>query len=439
MMFYCSAHYPEDEMTGQWLAHEPEAAPRSRKTIRRALILALLAAACAPAAPVDDRGLAVCREVPDIARELTAISGLELRRPVPCDFMSKEKVNEFLKQKVKHGSTKEEIRADELTLKKFGLVPQDFDLSSSTVDLLTEQAAAFYDYDRKKLFITETASREDEEPVLAHELAHALADQKFDLGKFMRKGRNSDDGSAARLAVMEGQATWLMSEYMARKSGRSLADSPDLVRAMSGVSDSGGQFPVFESEPLYLRLTLVFPYTKGMLFQNSVFQRDGKDGFAEVFKRSPVSTAQILHPDLYFDDVKPADPDLPEPHLPHGYKGLVGGSLGELDTSVLLEQYLGKERAAEIAPHWRGSAFELRENKKAKRVVLLYAAEWDSEESAGLYLKAYREVLAKKWKHMTVASESDSAVSGDGDDGGFELRRTGKIVTSIEGREPAIH
>ena len=31
----------------------------------------------------------------------------------------------------------------------------------------------------------------------------------------MRKGRDSDDGSAARLAVMEGQATWLMSEYMA--------------------------------------------------------------------------------------------------------------------------------------------------------------------------------------------------------------------------------
>ena len=205
--------------------------------------LALLVAACAVAASAmaaDDRALAVCREVPDIARELTAISGLELRRPVPCDFMSKEKVNEFLKKKIKHGATREEIRADELTLKKFGLVPQDFDLSSSTVDLLTEQAAAFYDYDRKKLFITDSTASDSEEPVLAHELAHALADQKFNLGKFMRKGRNSDDGSAARLAVMEGQATWLMSEYMARKSGRSLADSPDLVRAMSEVSDTGG-------------------------------------------------------------------------------------------------------------------------------------------------------------------------------------------------------
>ena len=117
----------------------------------------------------------------------------------------------------------------------------------------------------------------------------------------------------------------------------------------------------------------------------------------------------------------------------------MGGSLGELDTSVLLEQYLGKERAAEIAPHWRGSAFELRENKKAGRVVLLYAAEWDSEESARLYLTAYREVLAKKWKHMTVASESDGTVTGEGDDGRFELRREGKVVTSIEGRDPAIH
>ena len=76
-------------------------------------------------------------------------------------------MNEFLKKKIKHRATRDEIRADELTLKKFGLVPQDFDLSSSTVDLLTEQAAAFYDYDRKKLFITDSTANDSEEPVLA--------------------------------------------------------------------------------------------------------------------------------------------------------------------------------------------------------------------------------------------------------------------------------
>ena len=89
--------------------------------------------------------------MPGIAAELTEISGMKMRHAVPCDFISKEQVNEFLKKRVKETSSPEEVRAEELTLKKFGLIPQDFDLAKSEVDLLTEQAAAFYDYNSKKL------------------------------------------------------------------------------------------------------------------------------------------------------------------------------------------------------------------------------------------------------------------------------------------------
>jgi hypothetical protein len=376
----------------------------------------------------------LCGEANTIAHELTVISGMPLHHAVPCDFITKDKINEFLKKRVKDVAKPEEIRAEELTLKKFGLAPQDFDLAKNTVDLLTEQAAAFYDYDKKKLFITETTPSDNQEPVLAHELSHALADQSFNLSRFIRQGRKSDDGSTARLAVMEGQATWLMSEFMARQNGQSLKDSPELVAMMSNVSENGGgQYPVYDNSPLYFRLTLVFPYTKGMLFQNAVFQRDGKEGFAQVFRHPPVSTQQILHPEKYFESVKPTDPTLPDPHLPHAYKGLVGGSLGELEHSIILEQYTSKERAAEIAPHWRGSNFELRENKQAKRVVLLYAVEWESEEWAQKYLTAYRDVLSKKWKNLSITSEDADSVTGKGDDGRFELRRKGTIVTSVEG------
>ncbi|SPF52443.1 conserved hypothetical protein [Candidatus Sulfopaludibacter sp. SbA4] len=399
-----------------------------------------LVLACAAAGQSDPRAKQLCGEANGIAKELTQISGMPLHHAVPCDFITKDKINEFLKKRVKDAASPEEIRAEELTLKKFGLVPQDFDLAKNTVDLLTEQAAAFYDYDKKKLFITESTPSENQEPVLAHELSHALADQSFNLAKYIRQGRKSDDGATARLAVMEGQATWLMSEYLARKNGQSLKDSPELVAMMSNMSESGGgQYPVYESAPLYLRLTLVFPYTKGMLFQNAVFQRDSQYAFAEVFRRPPVSTQQILHPDKYFANVKPTEPDLPDPHLPHGYKGLVGGSLGELEHGILLEQYLGKERAAEIAPHWRGCNFEVRENKKAARAVLLYAVEWDSEDAARQYFAAYRELLGKKWKNLAVTSEDDGAVVGTGDDGRFELRRKGAVVTSVEGLDPGIH
>jgi hypothetical protein len=401
------------------------------------LTLGYLACAALALAQTDPRAKELCGEANRIAQDLTKISGMPLHHPVPCDFITKEKINEFLNKRVKEVAKPEEIRAEELTLKKFGLVPQDFDLAKNTVDLLTEQAAA--DYDKKKLFITESTPEDTQEPVLAHELSHALADQNYNLGKFIRQGRKSDDGSTARLAVMEGQATWLMSEYLARKNGQSLKDNPALVAMMSNLSDSSGQYPVFENAPLYLRLTLVFPYTKGMLFQQAVFQKDGQFGFAEVFRRAPLSTQQILHPDEYFANRKPTQPAVPDPHLPHSYKGLVGGGFGELEHGVLLEQYVGKQRAAEIAPHWRGSSFELREDKKAGFVVLLYAVEWDGEDAARQYFAAYREALGKKWKKLTVTSETADLVTGDGDDGRFELRRTGAIVTSEEGLPPAIH
>jgi hypothetical protein len=400
----------------------------------------LLSAAAVSAAAQPDSAARLCGEANQIAKELTVISGMQLHHAVPCDFITKDQINSFLKKRVKEVAKPEEIRAEELSLKKFGLVPQDFDLAKNTVDLLTEQAAAFYDYNKKKLFITETTPAETQEPVLAHELSHALADQNFNLAKYIRQGRKNDDGSTARLAVMEGQATWLMSEYIARKSGQSLKDSPGLVSMMSNLGESGaGQYPVFENAPLYLRTSLIFPYTKGMLFQNAVLGRDGASGFGEVFRDAPVSTQQILHPQKYFDKVKPTEPELPDAHLPHGYKGLIGGTLGELEHGILLEQYLGKQQSADIAPHWRGSTFELRENKKAARVVLLYAVEWDTEASARQYFAAYRQILRKKWKKMEVASEQPDSIAGTGDDGAFELRLKGNTVTSVEGLDPAIH
>jgi hypothetical protein len=420
------------------------AVPSSRAT----LICAILLCSAAASAQSDPRAKALCAQVPGIADELTKISGMKLRHAVPCDFISKEEINQFLKKRIKDTSTPDEVRAEELTLKKFGLIPQNFDLAKNEVDLLTEQAAAFYDYDRKKLFITDSTSSDSQTPVLAHELSHALADQNYNLARFIKQGRKSDDGSTARLAVMEGQATWMMSEYLARQAGTSLKASATLAATMANMAagdegddtkKSDGEFPVFDKEPLYLKVTLIFPYTKGMTFQQAVLVRDPQSGFGEVFLHPPVSTQQILHPEKYFEHLQPTDPALPVIHLPHGYKGLVGGELGELEQGIMLEQYVGKTRAGHLAPHWRGCNFELQENKKAGRVVLLYSTEWDSEESAGQYFAAYREVMRKKWKSMTVTSEAVDSLTGTGDDGHFELRRKGAIVTSVEGLDPELH
>lgn len=388
----------------------------------------------------QNSGRAIFDEMGSDLRELAQISGLKLHHKVPYDLISKDQVNKYLKDRVEESSTPEEIRIEELSLKKFGFVPQDFDLAKNTVDLLTEQAAAFYDYHKKKLYITDWAPSGMREAALVHELAHALADQHFHLDRFIRQGRDDDDLAMARMAVMEGQATWLMSEAVERRAGQSLKDSEAAVEVMSKAMESGGdEYPVFESTPLYLRRTLVFPYTQGMLFQNAVVLKLDDAAFAEVFRRPPVSTQQVLHPDKYFAHVTPTRPALPG-FSRHGYKRLALGTMGELDHAILIEQFRDERTARRIAPHWRGGVYALDENKAEHRVVLEYAVEWEDADWARQFFDTYQASLCKKWQKIEVLVSSDSIFAGLGDDGYFVVRLEGTVVRSLEGlHDPAVN
>ncbi|MBK5292578.1 MAG: hypothetical protein JJE04_12990, partial [Acidobacteriia bacterium] len=70
-----------------------------------------------------------------------------------------------------------------------------------------------------------------------------------------------------------------------------------------------------------------------------------------------------------------------------------------------------------------------------KRSVLGYATAWESEAAAAKMMQAYRRVLQGKWKKFSVSSESETRISGLGDDGYFELSRQGTHVRSLEGAE----
>ena len=382
------------------------------------------------------QGDALFSEIDQIVDELSRITGLKKVKKVPHSMITRAGLKAFLEQQIKEHVKPEELKAEEITLKKFGLVPQNFDLKETTVDLLTEQAAALYDFRKKRLFVLEGNSTALQKVALVHELAHALADQHFNLERFIERGAKSDDGSTARAAVMEGQATWLMSEYMAAKTGQSLKNSPGMVELMSRAGDmGGGQFPVLDKSPLYIRESLSFPYTKGMLFQHRAVEKVGQKAFSEVFKRAPVSTQQILHPEKYFGGVTPTRPEVPRPPDHRDYEVYTEGSVGELDHAILIRQYGTEEQAEQIAPRWRGGAYRLLEHKKNKRMLLTYAVDWEDQATAARYFRLYRKILAGKWKKLTVRSAGDQVLEGSGDDGYFRVQLEGTRVSSIEGLE----
>ena len=151
---------------------------------------------------------------------LADITGWPVKKKIPSEILSKSKFQRYLSLHIKDGSHDKETRAEELALKMFGLVPQDFNLARETEDLLGEQAAAFYDYKKKRLYIIDsTPAGEEQQMALVHELAHALADQQHSLGKYLNRGSPDSDETAAREAVMEGQATWLTWAYEAKRAG----------------------------------------------------------------------------------------------------------------------------------------------------------------------------------------------------------------------------
>lgn len=384
-----------------------------------------------PAAPAA-AALPTAQEIDSILRELSDITGFRIRKHLPFELITRDQVNRYIKEQIRESVKPDEIHAEEVTLKKFGFAPPDFDLKKTTIDLLTEQAAAFYDYKRKKLFISDWAAVNMRDIALIHELGHALADQNFPIKKFLDKVQDDSEASLARQAVVEGQANWLMLEVSARRAGQTMADPATAERLLkSDMDSSDADYPVFNNAPLYLKRTLTFPYAEGEKFQQAVFLHDGAEAFSQVFLHPPVSSAQILHPERYFQGIVMVNPDLPKP-AKHT-KPFVTGTLGELETRILLEQYVGADVAEALGPKLKGSAYRIDESKPDKRLTLIYASAWSDDRAAAGYLDAYRKVLRDKWRRVEVSEQSADRFAGKSEEGYFLVTRAGNQVLSEEG------
>jgi hypothetical protein len=346
-------------------------------------------------------------------------------------MMSSEELERYLKGKMKTEVDKSKVDTEELVLKLFGFAPPDFKLQDSTLDLLNEQAAAFYDFKDKKLYVLDRVRDGLGAELLIHELGHALADQRYGLRKFLKGAKGDDDAALARMAVMEGQAMWLMGEHAARLAGSSLKTSPELARRLSQMDSSGDdQYPVMRSVPLYMKESLLFPYSWGFRFQVAVCEQDS-NCMKRVFEQPPASSSQVMHPELYFAGILPEKIAAPPSPTTGRWKSRADGTLGEIDIDLLLRTF--NKKPTGLVEQFRGGSYRLYENKKSHDVLLTHASIWKDDDAASRWLEAYTSLLASKWKMMEVLKNGSDLVEGTGDVGGFRVRRIGRSVFIEEG------
>ena len=106
---------------------------------------------------------------------------LQIRHEVKRRLITREQVEKYILEKFHDDKDAKRMQREEIVLKKFGLLDRDFQLQPFLVSLLKEQIAGYYDNKTKTVNLLDWVSPEEQKPVMAHELTHALQDQHTDL------------------------------------------------------------------------------------------------------------------------------------------------------------------------------------------------------------------------------------------------------------------
>src|SRR5689334_6479926 len=263
------------------------------------------------------------RDVDTILDFASKDTTLDIKHGVKRRLTSRDEVVAYLKKNMAEDKDVQRLRRTEFVLKKFGLLPKDFNLQTFLVSLLEEQVEGYYDAKTKTVNLLDWVIPDLQRPVLAHELTHALQDQSFGLDKWLRRGEEDldkkknltpedftkDEDSEARQAVVEGQAMVVLLDYMLAPMHRTVADSPEVLRAM------------------------------------------GKEqAFTATFKNPPQTSREIMEPQTYIHGEHVAPLSLPDFNkIFKDYERFDIGAIGEFDVFVLAEQYAGEKDARSIS------------------------------------------------------------------------------------------
>jgi hypothetical protein len=366
------------------------------------------------------------RDVDTILEFASKDTDLAKKHDVKRRLANREEVVSYLKKNMAEDKDVQRLRRTELVLKKFGLLPKDFDLQTFLVRLLEEQVAGYYDAKTKTVNLLDWVAPELQRPVLAHELTHALQDQSFGLDKWLKKGTEDldtkrtlkpddftkDEDSEARQAVVEGQAMVVLLDYMLAPMHRTVADSPEVVDTLNADMAAGTPDSVqFKNAPIFLKESLTFPYRYGMEFEAEVLRAQGKQkAFDGPFQNPPRTSREIMEPKTYLSGEHLAPLPLPDfKKIFKDYDRFDVGAIGEFDVDVLAEQYAGQEAAKKVYPNWRGGWYYSVHSKGNSNgpLGLVFVSKWANARWAQEFAAIYARGIQQRYKDAATTSDID--------------------------------
>jgi hypothetical protein len=375
------------------------------------------------------------RSVDKIVAFASEDSGFAKRSIVKRRLVSSAEVEQYTRDQEAREEYTQRFARSEMTMKKFGLLPREFNLREFVVKANGKEIAAYYDDETKTISLLNWIPKDRQAPILAHELTHALQDQNYDLKAWLKAGQAAsqpaesrsseadvdDDSAGARSAVVEGQAQVVFIDYLLAPMGRTLQNTPGLIYqmeepAVKAVADS----QLLHDAPMILREMGTFPYREGLIFEGELLEKGGKKmAFSGAFARPPRNTHEVLQPTAYINSEKLPSVGIPDVQqiLSDKYAAYDSGGIGELDVRALLKTYGNRKEADILAAGWQGGAYvAYRRTAKTATdalttadLALLYVSRWKSPQAAERFAHVYANAIAQRYRNATPQAAASCA------------------------------
>jgi hypothetical protein len=292
------------------------------------------------------------------------------------------------------------------------------DLVRTMLDLYQSQVLAFYDP------LTHTYFALDQLPpaasglvdndilresVVIHELTHALQDQRFHAGARDLALQKDTDGGLALHALMEGEATLVMLDYVLDRAGQKMEDAMSSPEALALLTSSinGADATIDRSTPRYFAESLKFPYAEGLKLVIEGYRRGGWKMVDRMDENPPRSTREVLHPSEYFARLAgnaPAPPAFSDKSATPGT--LTVEHLGEFHWRFLV---------GESGAGWIDDHVTVAQNVQCQPTVLV-DTKWEDAAHARKFRDAYAAFLHGRGIEPRIALEGSRVKAAYGAD-----------------------
>jgi hypothetical protein len=349
---------------------------------------------CAVPAPDVEAGSDVPAEGPtppliaDVMQQVERLRGFGYARPVVAEAVTQAEIGRDLTGYADIAYPEEQMARRSRAWETMGVIPDGTSLRQVYEEYGSTQVIGYYDTVKGTLKFIGT---EDPSPLeritLAHELTHAIDDQRFGLEKLdVLSARCQDEETAAALAVVEGNATYFM--ILWAQTYLTPAEQLEVGVEAALQDPSTGDIP-----PFVLRLQQ-WSYDEGLRFVTSLASRGGVEAIDEAFTDRPVSTEQIIHPERYPNDAPtPVDVADLSGELGEGWNDLDVMTIGEAWLALALDLRLDNSEARDATAGWDGGTY--RAWTDGDRVAVVLSTVWDSEADAAEFAASFTSWLGE--------------------------------------------